>query len=355
MTPALRLEDFDFDLPEDLIALRPARPRPASRLLVARGGEIVDSTVARLGDWLRPGDRLVLNDTRVIPARLVGLRRRATATGSGVARIEATLIAGDGGAEWEALSRPARRLRLGETVEFAAGLAAEVTAIAGGGVVRLRFDREGEALEAALAAAGETPLPPYIAARRAADAADRDDYQTVFAARPGAVAAPTASLHFDAALLAALEAQGVGLTRLTLHVGAGTFLPVKGDIAAHRMHAEWGEISEAAAEALNATWAAGGRVIAAGTTALRLLETAAAATRRVEPWRGETAIFIKPGHAFRAADGLMTNFHLPRSTLVMLVAAFVGLERVRAIYAHAIARRYRFFSYGDSSLLLPAG
>jgi S-adenosylmethionine:tRNA ribosyltransferase-isomerase len=351
----MRLEEFDFDLPEELIALRPARPRPASRLLVAERDRIEDATVARLGEWLRPGDSLVLNDTRVIPARLAGTRTRPTTSGSGVARVEVTLVAGDGGPDWEALARPARRLRPGETIAFPGSLRAEVMALEAGGRVRLRFDRGGADLAAALVASGEMPLPPYIATRRPADAADRDDYQTVFALRPGAVAAPTASLHFDDGLLAALEEQGVGFARLTLHVGAGTFLPVKGDIAAHRMHAEWGEIAAPAAEAINATWDRGGRVIAVGTTALRLLETAATGPRRVAPWRGETDIFLRPGHAFRAADGLMTNFHLPRSTLIMLVAAFVGMERMRAIYAHAVAERYRFFSYGDSSLLLPNG
>jgi S-adenosylmethionine:tRNA ribosyltransferase-isomerase len=351
----MRLEEFDFDLPEELIALRPARPRPASRLLVAERDRLVDATVARLGEWLRPGDTLVLNDTRVIPARLAGTRTRPTETGSGVARIEVTLVAGDGGPDWEALVRPARRLRPGESIAFADGLSAEVLALEEGGRLRIRFDRGGAALAAALAVSGEMPLPPYIASRRRADAADRADYQTVFASRPGAVAAPTASLHFDDGLLADLAGQGVGFARLTLHVGAGTFLPVKGDIAAHRMHAERGELGEAAAETINATWDRGGRVIAVGTTALRLLETAATGPRRVAPWYGETDIFIRPGHIFRAADGLMTNFHLPRSTLIMLVAAFVGMERMRAIYAHAVAERYRFFSYGDSSLLLPNG
>jgi S-adenosylmethionine:tRNA ribosyltransferase-isomerase len=349
----MRLEDFDFDLPETLVALRPARPRPASRLLVAAGDAIRDSTVAEVGRWLRAGDLLVLNDTRVIPARLQGTRVRASTTGSGVSRVEITLISGAGGAEWRALARPARRLAAGERIGFGPELSAEVLERADG-EVRLRFDREGPGLEAALAAAGEMPLPPYIASRRAADAADREDYQTVFAARPGAVAAPTASLHFDASLLAALGAQGIAMTRVTLHVGAGTFLPVR-DIAAPRLHAEWGEIAPEAAEAVAATWDRGGRVIAVGTTALRLLETAASGRRAVAPWRGETDIFIKPGHVFRAVDGLMTNFHLPRSTLIMLVAAFIGLERTRAIYAHAVAQRYRFFSYGDSSLLLPAG
>jgi S-adenosylmethionine:tRNA ribosyltransferase-isomerase len=347
---AMRLADFDFELPEELIALRPARPRPAARLLVAAGDAIEDSTVARLGDWLRPGDLLVFNDTAVIPARLAG--RRARAGGAG-ARVEVTLIAGDGGPEWRALARPGKRLAPGDRVEFGGGLTAEVLE-RDGAEVRLRFDRAGPAFAAALETAGETPLPPYIAARRAADAADRADYQTVFASRPGAVAAPTAALHFDEALLADLAAAGVGAARVTLHVSAGTFLPVKvDDVAHHRMHAEWGAIDAAAVAQVAAARAAGGRVIPVGTTALRVLETAAA-SGALAPWRGATDIFIRPGHAFRAADGLMTNFHLPRSTLIMLVAALIGLERTRAVYAHAIAERYRFFSYGDSSLLLPS-
>ena len=345
----LTLADFDFELPEALIALRPARPRPASRLLVATPDTIADSTVAQLADWLLPGDLLVFNDTRVIPARLTGTRPRLGGAG---ARIEVTLISGDGGPVWRALARPGKRLALGDRIAFAGGLTAEVLA-RDGGEVTLRFDRAGAAFEAALEGAGETPLPPYIAARRAADAADRADYQTVFAARPGAVAAPTAALHFDEALLAGLAARGIGQARVTLHVGAGTFLPVKvEDIAAHRMHAEWGEIEAAAAEAVRAARAAGGRVIPVGTTALRVLETAAA-SGAIAPWRGETAIFIRPGYRFRVADGLMTNFHLPKSTLMMLVSALMGVARMRAVYAHAIAERYRFFSYGDASLLLP--
>jgi len=342
------LADYDFDLPETLIALRPARPRPASRLLVAEGDAIVDSAVARLGDWLAPGDLLVLNDTRVIPARLAGRRERPGGAG---AAVEVTLISGDGGPVWRALARPGKRLAPGDRIDFAGGLAAEVLDKEGA-EIRLRFDRAGAGFAAALEAAGEMPLPPYIAARRKADAADRTDYQTVFAARPGAVAAPTAALHFDEALLAALAARGIATTRVTLHVGAGTFLPVK-DLATHRMHAEWGEIGPDAAEAVRAARAAGGRVIPVGTTAMRALETAATGPGAIAPWRGETAIFIRPGHAFRIADGLMTNFHLPRSTLLMLVSALMGLDRIRRIYAHAIAAEYRFFSYGDASLLLP--
>jgi len=347
----VRIEDFDYTLPEELIALRPARPRPASRLLVAGPATLDDTTVARLGDWLRPGDLLVLNDTRVIPARIAGVRRRAAGEG---ARIEATLIAAAPDGLWRALARPGKRLATGDRVDFGA-LSAEVRDKDGAEVL-LAFDREGAALEAALAAVGEMPLPPYIAARRAADARDRDDYQTVFATKPGAVAAPTASLHFDEALLAGLAAQGVQTARLTLHVGAGTFLPVKAaNVGDHRMHAEWGEIGPKVVEAVTAARAAGGRVIPVGTTALRLLETAATGPGRIAPWRGETDIFIRPGYAFRVTDALMTNFHLPKSTLLMLVSALMGVERIRAIYAHAIAARYRFFSYGDSSLLLPRG
>ena len=346
----MRLDEFDYHLPEELIALRPARPRPASRLLVAGPAEMHDSQVAHLGDWLHPGDLLVLNDTRVIPARLTGRRERPGGAG---ATIEATLVGVTAGGLWRALARPGKRLAVGDRIDFGP-LAAEVRAKDGAEVV-LAFDREGAAFEAALAQAGEVPLPPYIASRRAADAQDRDDYQTVFARRPGAVAAPTASLHFDESLLAGLATRGVATTRLTLHVGAGTFLPVKVEtLEAHRMHAEWGEIGAEAVEAIRATRAAGGRVIPVGTTALRLIETAAA-EGEIRPWTGETEIFIRPGFRFHATDGLMTNFHLPKSTLLMLVSALMGLGRIRAIYAHAIAARYRFFSYGDSSLLLPHG
>ena len=346
----MRLEDFDYALPEELIALRPARPRSAARLLVAEGEAIEDAIVAQLPDRLAPGDLLVFNDTRVIPARLRG--RRARPGGAG-ATVEVTLIAAGQGGDWRALARPAKRLAPGDRIAFAAGLEAEVLA-RDGAEVALRFDRAAGALDVALEAAGETPLPPYIAARRAPDAADREDYQTVFAARPGAVAAPTAALHFDETLLAALDASGVARTTVTLHVGAGTFLPVTAErIEDHRMHAERGEIGASAVEAIRAARAAGGRVIPVGTTAMRVLETAAARPDGLAPWSGETSIFIRPGHEFRVADGLMTNFHLPKSTLMMLVAALMGLDRIRRIYAHAVAARYRFFSYGDSSLLLP--
>lgn len=346
----MRLDEFDYHLPEDLIALRPARPRPASRLLVAGPDRLNDSHVTDLPSWLRPGDLLVLNDTRVIPARLTGRRERQGGAG---ATIEATLVGVTTGGLWRALARPGKRLAPGDRIDFGA-LSAEVRE-KDGAEVTLAFDREGDAFEAALARAGEIPLPPYIASRRSADAQDRDDYQTVFARRPGAVAAPTASLHFDDALLAALAGGGIATARVTLHVGAGTFLPVKVEnVDTHRMHAEWGEVGEAAVEAIRATRAAGGRVIPVGTTALRVIETAAAAGE-IDRWTGETEIFIRPGYRFRVTDGLMTNFHLPKSTLLMLVSALMGVERMRAVYAHAIAHRYRFFSYGDSSLLLPHG
>ena len=345
----MRLDDFDYALPPELVALRPVRPRPASRLLVAGPEATHDSTVAALGDWLEPGDLLVLNDTRVIPARLAGVRRRP---GGAESAIEVTLIAPEGDGRWQALARPGRRLVVGDRIAFGAALSAEVRDKAGAEVL-LAFDAAGPALDRAIEAVGEMPLPPYIAARRPADPRDREDYQTVFATRPGAVAAPTASLHFDEALLAGLAARGVAQARVTLHVGAGTFLPVKvDDIETHRMHAERGEIGPEAAEAINA---ARGRVIPVGTTALRLIETAATGPRRVAVWSGQTDIFIRPGFRFRVTDALMTNFHLPKSTLLMLVAALMGLERTQAIYAHAVTARYRFFSYGDASLLLPAG
>ena len=348
----MSMDAYDFDLPEELIALRPLKPRPASRMLVARDGGIEDAHAYDLPRFLRPGDLLVFNDTRVIPARLFGERRRETTTGSGIAKIEVTLIHRDSPSDWTALAKPAKRLAVGDRITFGA-LSAEVMAKQRG-EVRLAFDRSGPALDAAIAEAGVMPLPPYIAQRRAADAQDLSDYQTVFAEKPGAVAAPTASLHFDDDLLARLARAGILSARLTLHVGAGTFLPVKADNPDdHEMHAEWGEITPEAADAINAARAAGGRIIPAGTTALRLLESAADAAGIVHPFTGDTDIFIRPGHRFRAADGLMTNFHLPRSTLFMLVSALMGLDRMQAVYAHAIAQGYRFYSYGDSSLLLP--
>ena len=353
MSP-LTLDDFDFALPERLIALRPARPRPASRLLVAQGeSPLVDAQVSRVGAFLRPGDLLVLNDTKVIPARLTGTRRRESPHGPGVATIEVTLIApGDAGL-WTALAKPAKRLAAGDAITFSDRLSA-VVEDRQGGEVRLRFSVAGDALDTEIARSGAMPLPPYIAGKRAADDQDREDYQTVFARIPGAVAAPTASLHFDDALLAALAAQGIERTHVTLHVGAGTFLPVTvADIESHKMHAERGHVSEDAAATIARARAQGRRVIPVGTTALRLIE-AASATGEIRPFDGETDIFIRPGYTFRVTDGLMTNFHLPKSTLMMLVSALMGVERIRAIYAHAIAENYRFFSYGDSSLLLPS-
>ncbi len=351
----MRLEDFDFDLPEALIATRPVRPRPAARLLVVEGDARRDMQVRDLGSVLRPGDRLILNNTRVIPARLSGMRLRgASRDGSGAARVEVTMLepAADGG--WRALARPLRKLAVGDVVRFSDRLSARVAA-RGAEDVRLVFDLSGADFAAALAEAGAMPLPPYIAARRAPDAQDKDDYQTVFARHAGAVAAPTASLHFDADLLAALAAQGVAFTEVTLHVGAGTFLPVKvEDVTTHRMHAEWGEVSAEAAAQIAATRAAGGRVIPVGTTALRLIE-AAAAGGAIAPFRGTTDIFIYPGYRFRVTDGLMTNFHLPKSTLLMLVSALMGQGRMRDVYAHAIRAGYRFFSYGDASILFPGG
>ena len=347
------LSDFDFPLPEDLIATRPASPRSAARLLVAEGARLTDAVVRDLPDWLRPGDRLVLNDTRVIPARLSGLRHRHGAQGDTAAQIELTLLEPRPGGLWAALVKPLKKLREGETVVLSDELSATLEGREDGQGL-FRFNLTGEDFDAALARAGAMPLPPYIAAKRPADEQDKTDYQTVWARHSGAVAAPTASLHFDAPLLAALEARGVSFTHVTLHVGAGTFLPVKvEDVTTHRMHGEWGEVTAQAAAEIAATKAAGGRVIPVGTTALRLIETAARDSGQVVPWQGVTDIFIYPGFTFRAADALMTNFHLPKSTLMMLVAAFMGKARIDRVYAHALAERYRFFSYGDASLLIP--
>ena len=347
----MRLSEFDFDLPEELIATRPARPRSSSRLLVATPDAITDAVTLDLPSFLRRGDRLVLNDTKVIPARLTGARRR----GDAEARIEATLLEPRADGTWSALLKPLKKVRDGEAVVFSADLS---TIVEGRdeGMAWLRFNLAGDDFDAALAEAGAMPLPPYIEGRRRADALDREDYQTVWARERGAVAAPTASLHFDADLIAALEAAGIERTFVTLHVGAGTFLPVKvDDVSQHRMHSERGRITAGAAGEINATRRAGGRIVPVGTTAMRLIETAAAADGTLAAWEGATDIFITPGYRFRMSDALMTNFHLPKSTLMMLVSAFMGVERIRAIYAHAISRRYRFFSYGDASLLLPEG
>lgn len=348
----MKLSDFDFELPDDLIATRPARPRTSAKLLVAQRDQITDLRVSDLVDQLRAGDRLVLNDTKVIPARLSGLRHRDGEAGQTQAKIEVTLLEPQAGGQWAALIKPMKKIKDGEMIVFSDALSATLDSRAEG-QVKLTFNLSGDDFDAALAEVGMMPLPPYIAAKRPADAADNDDYQTCWAKHAGAVAAPTASLHFDGALLSALAAKGVTFTHVTLHVGAGTFLPVKvDDITQHKMHAELGHVTQGAADEINATKAAGGRVIPVGTTALRLIESAAV-KGRMKAWDGPTDIFITPGFAFQIADGLMTNFHLPKSTLMMLVSALMGGETIKAIYAHAIAEKYRFFSYGDSSLLLP--
>ena len=349
----MQLSDFDFALPEALIATRPAQPRSSARLLVAQGDTIADRIVRDLPDILRPGDRLVLNDTRVIPARLFGVRARQGDAGATEARVEVTLLEPRADGTWSALVKPLKKVRDGENLRFSDSLSAELVSRSPDGQGHLRFNLTGDDFDAALAEAGAMPLPPYIAARRPADARDKTDYQTVWARRSGAVAAPTASLHFDDPLLEALRLRGVAFTFVTLHVGAGTFLPVKvDDVTRHRMHAEWGQVSAQAAAEINATRAAGGRVIPVGTTALRLIESAAR-DGHLHPWEGDTDIFIYPGFRFQITDALMTNFHLPKSTLMMLVSALMGTDRVRAIYAHAVSQGYRFFSYGDASLLFP--
>ncbi|MEX1662369.1 tRNA preQ1(34) S-adenosylmethionine ribosyltransferase-isomerase QueA [Thioclava sp. 15-R06ZXC-3] len=353
----MQLADFDFDLPEGLIATRPARPRDSARLLLAEGDAISDRHVFDLVDIFRPSDRLVLNNTKVIPARLTGSRTRQSAQGEVSAKIEVTLLEPAPGGEWAALAKPLRKVKPGERIVFSSALSADVVAITEG-QLRLSFNLEGEDFDVALAQAGAMPLPPYIAALRAPDEADKSDYQTVFARHSGAVAAPTASLHFTQELLEALAAKGVEFTEVTLHVGAGTFLPVKvDDVTTHKMHSEWGEVSAQAAAEINATKAAGGRIIPVGTTALRLIESAArapgGAPGHIVAFRDATDIFIYPGFAFRITDALMTNFHLPKSTLLMLVSALMGQDRIRSIYDHAVKNGYRFFSYGDSSLLIP--
>ena len=342
----MNVDLFDFELPNDRIALRPAAPRDSARLLVLDGPEATrDLHVRDLPGQLRAGDCLVFNDTRVIPAQLEGTR--------GEAKIGATLHKREGPRRWRAFIRNAKRLRDGDTIDFGQ----DVTAIAGDraedGSFALDFHGD-EPVELLLERCGRMPLPPYIASKRPTDARDADDYQTMFASEPGAVAAPTAALHFTPELLAALDAAGVGHTTLTLHVGAGTFLPVKAeDTADHKMHAEWGRIDQPTADRLNAVRANGGRVIAVGTTSLRLIESAADEDKIIRPFEGDTAIFITPGYRFKGVDGLVTNFHLPRSTLFMLVSALMGLDRMQGAYAYAIANGYRFYSYGDASLLLP--
>jgi S-adenosylmethionine:tRNA ribosyltransferase-isomerase len=341
----MRVDLFDFELPPDRIALRPVSPRDAARLLRVTPGGFSDHIVRDLPSLLEPGDCLVFNDTRVIPAQLEGRR--------GEAKIGATLHKREGPRDWRAFVRNAKRLKDGDRIDFGAGVSAIAVERGADGSILMSFEGE-EPLELLLERAGTMPLPPYIAGKRAVDARDRDDYQTMFAEKDGAVAAPTASLHFTPGLVAAIEARGVKRETLTLHVGAGTFLPVKVDETDdHVMHAEWGRIDPATAARLNAARSDGGRIIAVGTTSLRLLESAAGEDGAIRPFDGDTAIFITPGYRFKAIDGLMTNFHLPKSTLMMLVSALIGRERMMEAYAHAIAQGYRFYSYGDSSLLLP--
>ena len=341
----MRVDLFDFELPQELIALRPARPRDSARLLLVEGDNISDHQVLDLPQLLRSGDVLVFNDTKVIPAQLEGRR--------GDASIGATLHKREGPRDWRAFLRNAKRARVGDTIDFGEGVSASVADKAEDGSALLHFDGD-EPVELLLDRAGRMPLPPYIASKRPPDEADRADYQTMFARAEGAVAAPTAALHVTPRLLEALDERGIGRETLTLHVGAGTFLPVKAeDTSGHKMHAEWGRIDAATAERLNAARASGGRLIAVGTTSLRLLESAAGDDGIVRPFEGDTAIFITPGYRFRAIDGLITNFHLPRSTLFMLVSALMGLDVMKGAYSHAIAASYRFYSYGDASLLLP--
>ena len=353
----MRVDLFDFELPDERIALRPAVPRDAARMLVVRPGVSTEDRVVRdLPDLLAPGDALVFNDTKVIPAQLDGVRHR----GGAQARVEATLHMRTGPDRWLAFMRPGKRVAEGDRVSFGHGgnacflgtLDATVLQKRDGGEVLLGFDFAGPVLDEALHAVGHIPLPPYIASKRADDDRDRADYQTIYARDDGSVAAPTAGLHFTPELMARLRAQGVGIEFVTLHVGAGTFLPVKtDDLADHRMHAEYGEVTAEVAARLNAVKAAGGRIVCVGTTSLRLLESATGEDGVVRPFAAETAIFITPGYRFRAVDGLMTNFHLPKSTLFMLVCAFAGYDAMHAAYAHAIATGYRFYSYGDASLL----
>jgi S-adenosylmethionine:tRNA ribosyltransferase-isomerase len=356
----MRTELFDFDLPPERIALRPARPRDSARLLVVRPGAPFEDRIVRdLPELLREGDQLVVNDTRVIPASLSGRRiGRGPET-----QIEANLVKRLDGSRWLAFVKPAKRLAVGDTVRFGdegrvcflGQLDASVEAKGEGGDVTLAFSFHGPVLDQAIEERGNMPLPPYIASRRAADEEDRTDYQTLFAQDEGSVAAPTAGLHFTDHLVARLNARGIGLHTVTLHVGAGTFLPVKSDdIENHRMHAEYGVVSKASAAALNQARRAGGRIVAVGSTSLRLLESATDRAGALAPFAGETSIFITPGYTFRAVDALLTNFHLPRSTLFMLVAAFAGLDTMKAAYAHTIAAGYRFYSYGDACLLFRA-
>jgi len=353
----MRLSDFDFELPTERIALRPAAPRDAARLLVVhprRSPQMGDFRVSDLPDHVRAGDIFVVNNTKVIPAALAGIRRRGDAR----AHISVNLLERLAGDTWSAFVKPLKKMRQGEEIVFGDGAGALTCTLRERGEdarVVLRFNQSGPALDTALLQIGSMPLPPYIAGKRKPDLADFSDYQTMFAAQSGAVAAPTAGLHFTGDLIHALRDKGVDTAELTLHVGAGTFLPVKTDrVEDHVMHCEFGEITEDCAARLNRARASGGRIIAVGTTSLRLLESAAREDGVLERFCGETDIFIKPGYRFKAVDALMTNFHLPRSTLFMLVCAFSGTQCMKAAYAHAVAKDYRFYSYGDASLIFPA-
>ena len=348
----MHLSDFDFELPKALIATRPTSPRGNAKLLVSSSGRLHDSRVGNICNFLRPGDRLVLNNTKVIPARLDGVRFRQSAQGPVQAKIEITLVKPLPNGNWEALIKPLRKVKVGEKIIFKKGLIATcIKKLDGKGL--LAFSVKGDELDEVLDKIGDMPLPPYIASRRPADAQDHLDYQTVWAKHPGAVAAPTASLHLDEHVLSALSNHGVDITFVTLHVGAGTFLPVTvDDIRKHKMHAEWGYVGSKAAQEIKSTKSKGGRIIPVGTTALRLIETASL-TGMIKPFDGDTEIFIHPGFKFKVTDGLLTNFHLPKSTLLMLVSAFVGKSELDNIYQHAIDMSYQFFSYGDASLLFP--
>jgi len=350
----MNLSDFDFQLPEELIATRPVNPRSAARLLVAKGDNVDDGFVSDLPEFLKSGDRLVFNDTKVLPARLNGFRTRVIDVNNvATAKIEVTLLASKKESIWSALIKPLRKIRVGEKITFDKSFEAIlIDKVDGQGI--LHFNKENIEFLDRLEELGAMPLPPYIASKRQADKRDNLDYQTIFAEKIGSVAAPTASLHFDLGLLERLNKKGVETSFVTLHVGAGTFLPVKSeDIRQHKMHAEFGEINQKTVDEIRQTKKNGGRIIPVGTTALRLLETAAQSTDILSEWRGETDIFIYPGYKFIVADGLMTNFHLPKSTLMMLVSALMGKETIESIYNHAITKKYRFFSYGDSSLLFP--
>lgn len=347
----MRVDDFDFELPEEHIALRPAVPRDSAKLLVVQGRERIDANVSDLAKFLKNGDCLVFNDTKVIPAQLNGMRLRDGAPGADIGFTLHMRAAPDC---WMAFAKGAKKLRVGDKVLFGEELSAVVAEKGEGGEVELRFDRSGPALDTAIMSVGHVPLPPYISAKRGDDAKDLKDYQTIYARQDGAVAAPTAGLHFTDDLFAKLNTAGIGQAFVTLHVGAGTFLPVKvEDTKDHKMHAEVGLVGETVARHLNGVKANGGRIIAVGTTSLRLLESAASDDGTLHPWSGPTDIFITPGYRFKFVDVLMTNFHLPRSTLMMLVSAFAGTETMRAAYDHAKQHNYRFYSYGDSSLLFP--